>query len=322
VHAVAQKKQFEITFPRVEGYSQAIRNHVTVDWSSVAELRLDPTQIPPEVEMKAHLPNNQGRPSLLGPGKLESVDLNPFRAKRRFQELVFGLARDLTCDYVGQPECAAPAHMLFPQVAKIVERYLRDKVSPVHPANILDVFLSPYYGWVIERLVQAITPDISEGEAPEIPRYEASRGPGSTADVDFWTSKEVREVVKSHLNYIVADTKKWEQSAAYHLDRHQGVVAFAKNAGLGFAIPYFHNGQVHDYVPDFLIRLSENGQQTLILETKGYDPLEDVKRAAATRWVSAVNADGRYGNWQYAVVKKIEDVPGAINRAASASSSD
>lgn len=29
--------------------------------------------------------------------------------------------------------------------------------------------------------------------------------------------------------------------------------------------------------------------------TKGYDPLEDVKRAAAERWVAAVNADGAYG---------------------------
>jgi type III restriction enzyme len=313
VHAVPQKRQFEITFPRVEGYSQAIRNRVTVDWNSVPELRLDPMQIPPEVEMKAHLPNNQGRPSLLGPGKLESVDLNPFRAERRFQELVFGLARDLTRDYVTQPECTAPTHVLFPQVAKIVERYLREKVRPIHPANILDVFLSPYYGWVVERLVQGITPDTKGGETPEIPRYEASRGPGSTADVDFWTSKEVREVVKSHLNYVVADTKKWEQSAAYQLDQNPRVVAFAKNAGLGFAIPYLHNGQVHDYIPDFIVRLEKDGQQTLILETKGYDPLEEVKRAAAIRWVTAVNADGRYGNWQYAMVKKIEDVSKAID---------
>ena len=53
VHAVPQKAQYEIRFPRVEGYSQAIRNRVTVDWSSVAMLRLDPFDIPPEVQMKA-----------------------------------------------------------------------------------------------------------------------------------------------------------------------------------------------------------------------------------------------------------------------------
>jgi len=44
------------------------------------------------------------------------------------------------------------------------------------------------------------------------------------------------------------------------------------------------------------------------LETKGYDPLEEAKRAAAERWVAAVNADGTYGKWQYAVVKKVSEI--------------
>ncbi len=314
VHALPAKKDFEIQFPRVEGYSQAIRNRVAVDWNAVAELVLNPARIPPEVEMKAALPNNRGRPSLTGPGKLESVDLNPYRAGKRFQQLVFELARDLTRDYVSQPGCVAPAHVLFPQIVQIVERYLKDKVKPIPPADILDVFLSPYYGWVIERLVQAIKPDASQGEAPEVPRYETSRGPGSTAEVDFWTSRDVREVVKSHLNYVVADTKQWEQSAAYQLDRHPKVQAFAKNAGLGFAIPYYHNGQVHDYVPDFIVRLDSDNPVFLILETKGYDPLTDVKKAAAERWVAAVNSEGTFGRWQYAIAKKVEDVGSIVER--------
>ena len=46
---------------------------------------------------------------------------------------------------------------------------------------------------------------VSAGEVAEIPRYEANRGPGSTADVDFWTSRDVREVVHCHLNERVAD---------------------------------------------------------------------------------------------------------------------
>jgi len=32
VYALPEKTQFEIRFPRVEGYRQAIRNRVTVDW--------------------------------------------------------------------------------------------------------------------------------------------------------------------------------------------------------------------------------------------------------------------------------------------------
>jgi type III restriction enzyme len=126
--------------------------------------------------------------------------------------------------------------------------------------------------------------------------------------VDYWTSKDVREVVKSHLNYVVADTKKWEQEAAYHIDTHPVVDAFVKNAGLGFAIPYLHNGQPHDYVPDFVIRLETIPATHLILETKGFDDLAEVKAAAAERWVAAVNADGTFGTWRYALARKVERV--------------
>jgi hypothetical protein len=71
------------------------------------------------------------------------------------------------------------------------------------------------------------------------------------------------------------------------------VEAFVKNAGLGFAIPYLHNGQVHDYVPDFIIRVQSQAVSHLILEIKGHDLLEEVKRAAAERWITAVNAGGK-----------------------------
>lgn len=289
-----------------------------MNWDGLATLTLDPMNIPPEVQVKAALPSNQGRPSLTGPGRLERVDLNPYRSGRRFQELVFDLAAALTRDYAGQPTCEAPAHALFPQIVRIVDRYLREKVQPIAPANILDVFLSPYYGWVIERLAQDIRPDAAQGESPEVPRYETNRGPGSTVDVDLWTSREVREVNRSHLNYAVADTKQWEQSAAYVLDTHPAVDAFVKNSGLGFAIPYLHNGQPHDYVPDFIVRLKSEPPVHLILETKGYDPLEEIKRQAAERWVAAVNAEGSYGAWRYGIAKKIGEIPRIVTGAGAA----
>lgn len=315
VHAIPARAALQIRFPRVEGYRQAIRNRITVDWKSLAPVRLDPLRVPPEVQMKANLPNNTGRPSVTGPGRLVSLDLNPFRKGRRLQELAFELAKDLTREYVGHPQCQAPAHVLFPQIATIVQRFLEEKVTPVAPAHRLDVFLSPYYGWVIERLVEAIRPDASQGEAPEVPSFETSRGPGSTADVDFWTSRDVREVMKSHINFVVADTKVWEQSAAFTLDAHPAVAAFAKNASLGFAIPYLHNGEPHDYVPDFIVRLTGDPSVHLILETKGYDELADIKAQAAERWVNAVNANGRFGVWRYALARKPEEVASRINEA-------
>ena len=53
--------------------------------------------------------------------------------------------------------------------------------------------------------------------------------------MDIWTTKEVREIRKSHLNYVVADTRRWEEQAAYYLDTNDKVEAFVKNQGLNFA---------------------------------------------------------------------------------------
>ncbi|MGH8718162.1 MAG: BPTD_3080 family restriction endonuclease [Burkholderiales bacterium] len=311
VHAIPQKQHYEIRFPRVAGYRQTIRNSVIADWDSVATLELDPMKIPPQVQMAAGLPSNTGRFSVISPGGLVDVNLNPYREGQRLQALVFEMARDLTREYCGQASCEAPPHVLFPQIAKIVERYLHICVKPIAPANIYDSFLSPYYGWIIERLRAAIRPDTWEGESPELPLYERHRGPGSTAEIDFWTSKDVVQVEKSHLNFLVADSNL-ERAAVVAIDSHENVAAFVKNAGLGFAIPYLDNGQGHDYVPDFIIRLRGGPERYLILETKGYDPIREVKAQAARRWVDAVNADGAYGRWDYKVVVRGDDRKGLL----------
>jgi type III restriction enzyme len=241
------------------------------------------------------------------------VSLKERRSRLRVQELVSDVARTLTKDFIEQRGCEVPAQTLFPQMTAIVDRYVREQVAVQPPGDLRDLHFAPYYGWLVEVLLEYIRPDTSNGEAPEIPRYEPSRGPGSTAEVDFWTSRDVREVLNSHVNFVVADTKRWEQSAAYFIDTHPKVEAFVKNAGLGFAIPYLHNGQMHDYVPDFIIRLKGDEAGFVILETKGYDPLEDIKRAAAARWVKAVNTEGSYGKWSYRLVKKPEDIAGVLD---------
>jgi type III restriction enzyme len=313
VQALPEKAEYEIRFPRVDGYQQAIRNRVTVDWSSVAPVSVDPMNIPDEVRLKADLLLNKGKPTLYGPGALDTLTLERWRAERRLQEREFEMAAALTKEYAGQPACEAPPHVLFPQLLGIVQRFVREKVVVSAEEKRIDAFLAPYWGYVIERLTQAVRPDTEDGETPELPRYEKGREVGSTADVDFWTAKEVREVSRSHLNYVVADTKQWEQAAAYHLDRHPRVRAFVKNQGLGFAIPYLHDGGSHDYIPDFVVRL-DNGVH-LILETKGHDDLEHVKAQAAQRWVDAVNADGSCGEWRYLVAHDMNAIPALLESA-------
>lgn len=217
---------------------------------------------------------------------------------------------------ITENKCEVPAHKLFPQAFRIVEQYFADWVRPIHPFEKADVWHSPFYGQVLERLRENIRGDSAQGEAPEIPIYEQHRGMGSSADVDFWTSRRVFPVEHSHVNYVVADTKQWEQSAAYFLDTHPMVRSFVKNAGLGFAIPCFYMGQEHDYIPDFIVRLDLDPSAHLILETKGFpDEHKDDKASGARRWVKAVNADGRYGFWDYDVADHPSKVADAVARA-------
>jgi hypothetical protein len=124
--------------------------------------------------------------------------------------------------------------------------------------------------------------DLATRELPVIP--QGASGRGSTLYVDFYSTKPIYPVEKCHLNAMVADTGKWEQSAAFALDAHPGVARWVKNDHLGFVIPYRKRNIQARYIPDFVVVL-DNGLQ-LIVEVKGqYDDDADVKAKAAERWV-------------------------------------
>ena len=82
---------------------------------------------------------------------------------------------------------------------------------------------------------------------------------GTTADVDFKTTKPCFATVMSHINQVVADTQQWEQSAAFRLEmaaRRGLVKSYAKNDRLGLTIPYDYLDIEHTYTPDYLVRLA------------------------------------------------------------------
>ena len=126
--------------------------------------------------------------------------------------------------------------------------------------------------------------------------------------------RQSKTLSKSHLNYVVADSK-WESAAAFHLDQHPRVAAFVKNQGLGFAIPYLHGGGLHEYIPDFLVRV-DNGRMLILEAEGGRDEKAEIKVQAAERWVAAVNADGRHGEWSYAICRDPNRIPDAIAQTA------
>ncbi|MEO8193138.1 MAG: type III restriction endonuclease subunit R, partial [Gemmatimonadales bacterium] len=309
VKALEERSDLEIRFPRVDGYTQAVKSRVTVDWKKMPHLLLRPGEYPTLVDMKGVAIDTSGR-SVGLPGTVREMTQAPFFEGMRIQRGVFEMASALTKNYLAQRETTVPAHVLFPQLEAICRRFVMEYVVVPPATQRVYVFQAPYYTWAVEILLEQIQPDVSAGESPELPRFDSLGETGSTADVDFWTSKDARPVERSHVNYVVADTAVWEQQAAFYIDHHRAVEAFVKNAGLGFTIPYMHNGEMHDFIPDFLVRLKKNGAGPvhLILETKGYDPLREVKESAASRWVNAVNADGRFGVWKFRMANSVADV--------------
>ena len=92
------------------------------------------------------------------------------------QELIFDLAKGMTKHYVTQPQCQAPAHVLFPQLVQIIDRYLKNHVEVRQPADIKDLGLSPYYGWLVEILAENIRPDTAVGKRPRYPYTNPAEG--------------------------------------------------------------------------------------------------------------------------------------------------
>ena len=125
---------------------------------------------------------------------------------------------------------------------------------------------------------------------------------GSTAEVDFKTTRPCYATMKSHIDQVVPDNLVWESSSAFRLESSDAVQFYARNDHMGLTIPYEYMGIDHSYEPDFLVRLS-NGV-TVVLEIKGYeDDQTKAKHTAAKRWVEAVNNWGQLRRWAFHVCR-------------------
>jgi type III restriction enzyme len=133
---------------------------------------------------------------------------------------------------------------------------------------------------------------------------------GSSRYVDFDTTRSVwaTRKDKSHVSHVVLDSN-WEAKLAESLEEMEEVVAYVKNFGLGFTIPYTLNDQVRQYNPDYLVRTNDRrGPEdllTLILEVTGEKKKDKEAKVetARTLWVPAINNDGRFGRWAFLEIK-------------------
>ncbi len=150
---------------------------------------------------------------------------------------------------------------------------------------------------------------------------------GTTRDVNFTTSKERRwrtRADRSHVNWAVGDSD-WELEFCAVAEASPDALAYVKNQGMGFEVPYRTGGQYRTYAPDFILRISDTDPDAeplyLVVEVKGFRG-EDAKEKAATMrhyWVPGVNRLGGLGYWQFVELRNnwdySEDLKTAIAQA-------
>jgi type III restriction enzyme len=132
-------------------------------------------------------------------------------------------------------------HQLFPQVFRYVDDYVLRKVN-FQNCDPCELGLAKYVQRMVERLRDGIVPDESEGEAPLMPITNRYKPIGSTAEVDFKTTRASHATMKSHIDQVVLDNLVWESSAGFRLERSDAVQFYARNDHMGLTIPYEYMG--------------------------------------------------------------------------------
>jgi len=303
IEPVAEKKQFEINWPNVIRIEQTYKPVLSLDIDHAKPLELNAFETAQIAELA---PMVEGKPDLT---KISQIDLEKLGQKFRMQRIIFEVARD-EYDQI-QRNWKGNKEVLLAQLIRIVGQFISSGKILITPSLFHQdelkrrIIITLNMNKVVQHIADAIRHDNVETLEPVFDRDRPIR---STGDMRTWyTAKPCEKAKKSHINFCVFDST-WEASEAFQLDQNENVSAWVKNDHLGFEIIYTFQGIVRKYRPDFLIML-KNGD-FLVLETKGQDTQQDrTKRSFLDEWVKAVNQQGGFGKWSWAVSYNPSDIP-------------
>ena len=292
VHAMKERAALEIVFPRVSGYRRDLPSEkLEAVFTEDSRLEITPADIgPTSVVMEG----------IVGVG----VTITPQVLERlRPSEISFNLAKHLLYTSF-RDEDGFPKQHLFPQIQRLARRWLDEGYLVTKGVPVGAIL----YQDQLARAANKIDIACSRGSDGRILAVLDPYNPkGSTRHVNFITSKPCwatgARPPKCHISHVVLDSS-WEEQLALTLDNHPRVLGYAKNQALGFEIPYLDAGVMRRYLPDFLVRLDDGGNEplNLVLEVKGQRDESDKAKAQTTRdlWVPGVKALGGFGRWAFA----------------------
>lgn len=293
VHAIAERADLEIRFPRVSGYRRELPSErLNADFGEDSRLVITPEDIgPTSVTMEG----------IVGAG----VTITPeVLAALRPSEISFNLAKHLLYTHFRDQD-GFPKQHLFPQIQRLARRWIDEGYLVTKGVPIGAILYQEQLARAAEKIDIACTRGGGGQVVAVLDPYNPS---GSTRHVNFITSKECwktgAQPPRSQISHVVKDSS-WEVALAQALEGHPRVLAYAKNQALGFEIPYLDGGAMRRYLPDFLVRLDASDDREplhLVLEMKGQRDEGDKAKAQTARdmWVPGVNALGGYGRWAFA----------------------
>jgi type III restriction enzyme len=305
------KKEYEISWPNIERIETIFTLKLSVDWSKIKSLEIRSDNTSTTVGMAQVL---EGKPHV---DKMSDIDLNELNKTIRLQKIIFLATKDVY-ESIGR-SWKGNKEFLLAQIVKLVEEFVHsEKIQVIDIVEGQELRKKMTFLFNMQKIVQHIFDAIKDANIEEkklILNHQHIMK--STGEMQPWSTKKPAEyVIKNHINLSVYDNK-WEMSTGQELERNKKVTSWVKIDHLGFVIKYIYNGILHDYWPDFLIKL-QNGI-TLVLEIKGQDDDQNrTKRKFLEEWVDTVNSDGSYGMWAWDVAFNPSDVRTIVEKHAKA----
>lgn len=295
VQALRERAALEIRVPRVEGYRYDLPDErITAQFSDDSRLVLTAENVGPCTVLMEGI---VGEGVELTPQVLEDI---------RPSTISFHLAKRLLYTRYRDAGDDPPMH-LFGDLHRVVRRwigegYLVAKGVPVGAVTYTELAEKA------SQLIYLACQRATQGEKRIKAILDAYNPATSSRHVAFNTSKPVQTTAaeKCHVSHVVLDSD-WEGELARVLERHPRVVAYVKNQGMNFEVPYLDGAVPRKYVPDFVVRLDDGHDEplNLVLEVKGFRGLDAQIKAETMRaqWIPGVNHLGSYGRWAFAELK-------------------
>lgn len=291
VRALEERIKCEITFPLLEGYRYELpTEQITYKFSEGSIKTLTTQDFPTRTE----------NAPIIGEISIHTLD---DLKNHREQEVVFLLASNVLNTYFRDDD-GNVKQWLFPQLLDITRHWLKECLALKDNTFPQMLLFSELAQDAATKIYKAI---VASNHGPKYlkPILKTYDYTGSTRYVDFDTTRPVypTDPSKCHVSHVVADTESWEQKMAQALEEMDEVACYVKNHGLGFRVPYTHEGESKNYLPDFIVRIKDGKEDllNLIVEVSGWKKKDKEAKVSTTRtlWVPAVNNHGGFGRWAF-----------------------